>query len=270
MGLAPTGDLEMSKRARPDLSKAIQRSASSEAAENALIQQQTQRQLVPLEKITDRPIGDTRPLNPAHIKELVDSIAVIGLITPLTVDRRYRLLAGAHRRAALQRLAEKDPKQYSELFDAGIPVHIMDIDAEIDTVDALQIEVEENTQRRNYTASEIREAAQKLENAGYEKIRGRPAKGQKSLNRELMSVFRLSRRRITDILNEPEGKSAHLCSLFDDLKKYKTYLKRTERFKTQITSKEETPELQRVQRDLNKLIKDLKTLVDHTEANIEE
>ena len=45
----------------------------------------------------------------------------------------------------------------------------------------LQIEVEENTQRKNFTTSQIKEAALKLEQAGYKRLRGRPKVGEKSL-----------------------------------------------------------------------------------------
>ena len=144
---------------------------------------------------------------------LAESIAVLGLISPLTVDRHYHLLAEGQRKAALKRLAEQDPERFEDLFEEGVPVSLIDIDAGDETLEALQIEVEENTQRKNYTSGEIRGAARKLEEARYQKLQGRPGKGQKSLNRELMNVFGLSRRRVTQILNQKETaldeKSAH-------------------------------------------------------------
>lgn len=211
----------------PDFSKAQERAVTSTAAEEILQRQEKTKAVVDLDKITDRPTGDTRKLKPRHIDALAESIAVLGLITPLTVDRHYRLLAGGHRRAALQKLAAENPDRYAELFPEGIPVHVCDIDAEVNTIDALQIEVEENTQRRNYTNEEIVAAAQKLKEVGYETLTGRPSKGQKSLNRELMSVFRLSRRRITNILNEssPAKKSEHQCALFSKIEQYQKQTK---------------------------------------------
>lgn len=49
-------------------------------------------------------VGDLRPLRPSHVKDLAASIATVGLIQPPAVDLRNRLLAGEHRRAALELL----------------------------------------------------------------------------------------------------------------------------------------------------------------------
>jgi ParB family transcriptional regulator, chromosome partitioning protein len=144
--------------------------------------------------------------NVRHVENLADSISVLGLISPLTVDRKGHLLAGGHRRAAIHQISFEQPERFDELFSNGIPVRVIDIDASIDEIDALQIEVEENTQRRNFTVAEIREAAIRLEAAGYERLRGRPKQGQKSLKRELANVFRLSEDRIQRILNDSEQK----------------------------------------------------------------
>ena len=89
-----------------------------------------------IEDILDRPGGDTRPLNTNHVYELTDSIQVIGLITPLTVDRNGYLLAGGHRRAALDQLKKINLQRYNELFPKGIPVRIVNIDAIHDSIDA--------------------------------------------------------------------------------------------------------------------------------------
>ena len=247
---------------RANLSKARDRAANTTAAETVLSRQNEERSLVFLDKISGRPEGDTRPLNQEHISELVNSISVLGLISPLTVDQNYKLLAGAHRRAALQQLSGENPKRYSELFGNGVPVRIMDFDAETHPVDALQVEVEENTQRRNYTVAEIREAARKLERAGYERLRGRPAPGQKSLNRELMSVFRLSRRRITDILSADLERSEHPCSLLSDLR---IYLRRTEKLYESIENPEASKARQRLHKNLEKLISNLKVVIKEEE-----
>jgi ParB family transcriptional regulator, chromosome partitioning protein len=211
-----------------------------------------------LNRIQDRPGGDTRPLNELHVAELTASIAVLGLITPLTLDRQNRLLAGSHRRSALQQLTQQNPERFEVLFPEGVPVRIMDVDAATDTVDALQIEVEENTQRRNYTAAEIREAARKLESAGYERLRGRPLTGQKSLNRELMNVFRLSRRRITEILNQSSGKSEQGFSLSDQMQRVYRDL---EKLSAQISIPATSEELQHVQQDIARLVTSLKRAI---------
>jgi ParB-like chromosome segregation protein Spo0J len=169
-------------------------------------------------------------------------------------------LAGGHRKAALVRLATEKPERFAELFAEGIPVRVMVIDAEVDTIDALQIEVEENTQRRNYTAAEIREAARKLEEAGYQRLRGRPAQGQKSLNRELMSVFRLSREYISRILNESEPKSVNNVTLSE---KAEIFLKQAEKFYRQLGKENAAnPEIVKVQHELEKIMNTVEALID--------
>jgi ParB family transcriptional regulator, chromosome partitioning protein len=194
------------KRSTLNLDRLNERASAEFVPAVSIAEQSVNQKLLPLDSIFDRPKGDARPLNQNHISALADSIMVLGLISPLTVDRNGQLLAGGHRRAALLQISLEQADRFEELFSNGIPVRVMDIDASTDGIDALQIEVEENTQRRNFTPSEIREAALRLENAGYEKLRGRPRPGQKSLKRELANVFRLSEDRIQRILNESDQK----------------------------------------------------------------
>ena len=241
----------------------------STLAEAALQQNaQNQKQLVSLATIRDRPGGNTRPLNQKHIEQLADSISVIGLITPLTLDRNYRLLAGGHRKAALDHLAQTEPEIFEELFADGVPVYVIDVDAEKDVVDALQIEVEENTQRRNYTQAEIEEAAKKLEAAGYKPLRGRPRQGEKSLNRELMAVFRLSRRHVSRLLNEQDDivqKSEPHGTLFNEAA---TFLKQAEKFQKKLVKEEIDKEAAaKVAKDLDQLVSSLKALLQRPPKN---
>lgn len=215
--------------------------------------------LLPLERIQSRPSGDTRTLKPVHVTELKNSIAVLGLITPLAVDSKYRLLAGGHRRAALQELKQEDPERFQELFPNGVPVLVFAVDSEISPVEALQLEIEENTQRRNYSASEIRAAAKKLEEAGYEQLRGRPKLGQKSLNRELQNVFRLTERRIRTILNPPDQKGGTCSAFLKDLQAATTYLERLSK-KVGISSTND--ERKQIQQNITRLMKSLKQAID--------
>ena len=61
-----------------------------------------------------------RPLVPAHVRRLADSIRAIGLQTPITVrfdldpqaGGRALLVAGAHRLAALKELGEPDTRVF--------------------------------------------------------------------------------------------------------------------------------------------------------------
>jgi hypothetical protein len=180
------------KRTRNDQAQRI-REQYAEVAGN--------KEYLSLDEIHNRVSGNTRETDDHHVQELVDSIAVLGLIHPLAVDQSGALLAGGHRKAALHILHDQHNDRFEFLFPQGIPIYRIQVDSKAAPLDALILEIEENTQRRNYTADEIRQAAYKLEKAGYERLKGRPKAGQLSLKRALQSIFRLSDRRIQSILN---------------------------------------------------------------------
>ena len=85
-----------------------------ESAVAAGVQQSTQaekiqtrrgdRELMPLNRIQSRS-SDTRPLNAEHLVTLAQSICALGLLEPVVVDTRGRLIAGAHRLAACRLLS---------------------------------------------------------------------------------------------------------------------------------------------------------------------
>lgn len=161
---------------------------------------------IPLDRIADRPAGDTRPLNEAQVASLVESIAAVGLIAPLAVDCRNRLLAGGHRRAALQRLLEQDEPRFNDLFPGGVPCRKFDFDSETEQAQALTIEISENEKRRNYTRAEIVAVARKLEGQGYSLERGRG--NIKPLTPALQVALGVSRRTVQRALaesNAPPG-----------------------------------------------------------------
>lgn len=178
--------------------------------------------------------GDTRKLDLLHVIHLAQCIAVLGLLEPIVVDQRHRLIAGAHRLAACRLLslpAGKDPKQevnswplsrerWEHLPDAVhadvqrsraswasinpqgmIPVHKLALDSERDSQSALQAEIAENEVRRPYTPDEICSMAERLKSAGYRDGTGRPKKGQLTLYPPLSAFTGKSRRTIQRILN---------------------------------------------------------------------
>ncbi len=162
---------------------------------------------LPLDQITDRPGGDTRSLNPAHVEALAESIAAVGLIQPIAVDNKGRLLAGGHRRVAISLLQTTNSTAFAQWFSAGVPVHRFDFDATQDEGRALAIEASENEKRRDYTQSEVRELADRLVAAGYRATEGRPKKGEKSLIPSLAVIVGKSHRTIHRYLDAPlEGK----------------------------------------------------------------
>jgi ParB family chromosome partitioning protein len=158
-----------------------------------------------LEDIRPRPGGDTRPIDPGHVADLAESIAAVGLIEPVVIDRRGHLCAGSHRCAALRILAAPTGERgavASSIFGvdvdaelverlaalpenivdgAAVPVAVLDFDAEREPTRALAVEVSENERRRDYSRSEIVALAERLKKAGFRKNVGRPRAGEKAL-----------------------------------------------------------------------------------------
>lgn len=162
--------------------------------------------VLPLEQILGRPGGNSRPLNPEHVSELADSIAAVGLIQPIAVDRHGHLLAGGHRRAALQLLQAEQVDRFAEMFGDGVPVRAMDIDADQETDKAIAIEAAENEKRRDYTPAEVRTLADRLIEQGYSPRKGRPKKGQKALSPALAVIIGKSTRTVERYLQKPAKK----------------------------------------------------------------
>lgn len=150
---------------------------------------------------------DTRPLNPRHVEALAESIAVLGLIEPLVTDKNGRLLAGSHRLAAIALLKESQEEQYQIQFPGDrIPVRTLAFNAEEEPELALQIEVAENEQRRDYTPTEVKAIAARLRSADYVDVKGRPKKGQKALMPALAVVVGKHLRTVQRYLNESDEK----------------------------------------------------------------
>ncbi len=170
-------------------------------AENAQVARE-QKIIVPLEQIKHR-TDNTRELNTSHVQSLYESISVLGLLEPLVVDHRNRLLAGGHRLAAIYCLKEKNEAQFQIIFpNGGIPIRVIPFDSIEDPERALKIEVAENEQRRDYTAQEVRAIADRLLEAGYTLNSHRPKKGDKALGTALAVVIGKHRRTVSRYLNE--------------------------------------------------------------------
>lgn len=173
---------------------------------------------LPLESIGERALDDTRDLNEDHVTELSESIAALGLIEPLVVDAKQRLLAGAHRKAAIQLLLQSQPGIFAERFPNGVPIYRIDFDSETEPERALAIEAAENEKRRDYTPAEIRSIADKLRSAGYEDVKGRPKRSQKPLMPALSVVVGKSKRHLRRQLSDTQtdsGKSGTHVRLSD-------------------------------------------------------
>jgi ParB family transcriptional regulator, chromosome partitioning protein len=168
--------------------------------------ERTQKVKLRLEQIHSRE-HDTRPIDPNHVKALVESIAVLGLIEPLVVDVTGVLLAGAHRKAALEILKETAPEIYAQLFTEGmIQVHMLQFEAENEPERALQIELAENEKRVNYTRDQITQLADRLRKLNYRDLRGRPKAGEKALGPALAVAIGVSTRYVRKVLEKPKPK----------------------------------------------------------------
>ena len=195
------------------------------------------------------------------MSDLAESIAVLGLLEPLVVDRRGKLLAGGHRKAAVFVLKEANPSAYKKQFPNDlIPVRVVDFDAEEEPDLALQIEVTENEKRRDYTPGEVRALAERLRDAGYVDVKGRPAKSEKALRPALEVIIGKSIRTVRRYLNQAIEESVTDVRLSEEeedaaviaaLRRLQTELNRWQK----AYSEPEAPEIQSVSKDASRLLK---------------
>jgi ParB family transcriptional regulator, chromosome partitioning protein len=182
--------------------------------------------------IKPRPSGNTRTLDPRHILDLAESIAALGMLQPIAIDKNSKLVAGEHRLEACRllelstselrnshweqillqtdktikksdleeikdRLDQLDVESYlSRYADGQIPVLMLQFDAEEDKESAFAAETAENEKRQNYTKQEVLALAERLRSAGYIERAGRPKKGEKSIKSALSVISGKSFRQI--------------------------------------------------------------------------
>jgi ParB family transcriptional regulator, chromosome partitioning protein len=189
---------------------------------------------------------DTRKLDPRHVVDLVESIAALGLLEPLVVDRKHRLLAGGHRLAAMRLLVEPDPEKRAKAWatiaqlawalddaaplpkdaqaaierlkaiealpDRLVPVRIVDVDGDKDEEKALAIEIAENEKRRDYTKLEVVALSERLKSAGFRMARGKPKAGERALGPALAVIIGKSERQVRRILGGDDIRTDVLIS----------------------------------------------------------
>ena len=225
--------------------------------------QQSRQALMPLSKILHRSV-DTRGLESTHVKELSESISVLGLLEPLVVDIKGRLLAGGHRLAAISLLKETNYPSYTQHFQNDlVPVRVIEFDSEDNPDLALQIEVTENEKRRDYTPNEVRTLAERLKKAGYVDVKGRPATGMKVLRPALEIIIGKSIRTVRRYLNENNDKSRTPVTLSEQSKEINTL----RRVKTELVrmcnvfNEADKAEMQAISKDANRLIKRIESVL---------
>ena len=196
-----------------------------------------------VENIRPRPLGNSRPLNPRHVFHIAISIETVELIEPIVVDKNDCLIAGAHRLAALRLLnlstrsdtiqklkhslrthvGEKGiDKAYKELDElrehlptspktdmTRVPVRVFDFDSLQDPTRALEIEISENSQRRDYSPQEVLSLYKTLLLKGYTDHRGRPKKGVQAAKPMVATIIGKSVRTVKRKLEQAEAKEAN-------------------------------------------------------------
>lgn len=193
-----------------------------------------------------------REVNPKHVQAVAGSIAAIGLIHPPAVDRANRLLAGAHRLAALHWLHDHAHKRFVELFPKGVPVWRMDLSADSDADLALAVEIAENEQRRDYDKAEILALANRLKAAGfhYSAEGGRPRADARPLMPALEAIVGKSVRQLRRVLNPPVPQKTRTPDLVSELKRL---LAASEQISARLAPSAEVPELFSLKAELERV-----------------
>ena len=160
---------------------------------------------IPLDDIQPRPHGDSRPLNEEHVVALAESCALMGILQPIAVDRRYRLVCGGHRLAALHRLRTEASQVFARHFPDGlVPVRVLAFDAVQDAAAARAAELEENERRKAYTRDQVIAFAVKLREDGYKFTVGRPKADEIALAPTLSVATGMSLRTVRRYLAEEQ------------------------------------------------------------------
>jgi ParB family chromosome partitioning protein len=198
---------------------------------------------------------DTRPLNQPHVAALAESIAVVGLIEPLAVDLKGRLLAGSHRLAAIQWLKTNQSAAYAAQFpDDQVLVRRFDFNADEDPQRALAIEVTENEKRRDYSPSEVKTLAERLKAAGYREKPGKPRKGQRALMPALETIVGKSARQLHRYLSNEQSLPQDELNIKTDVRILQQMLKRIEKL-------EKSPKIENDAKELWNQLSPMKTLI---------
>lgn len=140
---------------------------------------------------------------------MAESIAALGLIEPLVVDRQGVLLAGGHRLAAIHKLRDTDPDVYFQQFPSDlVPVRVMPFDALAEPERSLQVELAENEKRVNYSREQIELLVERLRSLNYRDTPGRPRFWERALGPALAVAIGVSTRYVRKVLSEQRSEQA--------------------------------------------------------------
>jgi site-specific DNA-methyltransferase (adenine-specific) len=183
---------------------------------------------VPINSIIIPPTRFRREFDEKKLKELQASIQRIGLLNPITVEQGERLLDGSEE--WILRAGERRLRVLQELAKQNIPFKLGDIEyrggtipavnfSELSSLERLEVEVEENTLRTDFTWQERIVALAALHNlrlqhnpkqtitATASEILGRPAVGDQ---RTVLSDALIIEKHLDDpeVVKAPDAKSA--------------------------------------------------------------
>lgn len=102
--------------------------------------------LVPIEKIK---VKKRVRKDLGNLSDLKDSLRTYGLLNPITINSKYELIAGERRLTAAK-----------EIGWTNINANIVD---NLTEIEQLEIEIEENNQRKEFTEEELLEGYKRLE-----------------------------------------------------------------------------------------------------------
>ncbi len=185
---------------------------------------------VPLRKLCLPPQSERiRQLNPNRVLALLTSIGLVGLLQALTIDKQNRVVAGAHRLAALLLFAAPPGTArigvWCELFGRDsandavteglnrvegkapvkVPVVRLAFSAEQEPHRAEVAQLVENENRADFTREDLLAYAEGLRKAGYRTLAGRPAANEKALIPALVQLTGKSRATICRWLKDPQS-----------------------------------------------------------------
>ena len=253
--------MAIKKRTAAELLQSVQSVGSAIQAQDRRSEVRSQDfkvSFLPLHKILDR-VTDTRELKAEHVEDLMMSMAVLGLLEPLVVDLRGRLLAGGHRKAAIYLLKERMPTEYAARFpNESIPVFSLPFDAELEPDLALQVEIAENEKRRDYTRAEVKVLAERLRSAGYSDTQGRPMKGDKPLRPALRVIIGKSIKTVQRYLNDATETSTSNVRLFSDADAFSSLKTSLDKWR-RVYGELDGETMQSLDRDVVKLLKRVET-----------
>ena len=102
--------------------------------------------LVPIEKIK---VKKRVRKDLGNLSDLKDSLRTYGLLNPITINSKYELIAGERRLTAAK-----------EIGWTNIDANIVD---NLTEIEQLEMEIEENNQRKEFTEEELLEGYKRLE-----------------------------------------------------------------------------------------------------------